>query len=47
MQCNMGLQAAKCLYNAKEVALATQVFEKVGQVRNKDNNRLDILIHVE
>ena len=33
LQCSMGIQAARCLYNAKEITLAAQVFEKIGQVK--------------
>ena len=32
LDCEMLVPAAKCLYNAKEILLAAQVYEKAGQV---------------
>ena len=34
LQCSMGTEAARCLYNAKEITLAAKLFEKIGQVKN-------------
>ena len=41
LQCDMRVEACKCLVNAKEFVHAAQLYEKLGQVHS-----LDILIYL-